>query len=241
MEEQVDRLVEKTWAKYQNTPPDQRLLIAVSGIPGSGKTTLALTITTRLNALHTTLHGKTTSPPPATFVPMDGYHFPRSELDKFPDPKNAHDRRGAAFTFDGEAFLKLVQQIRKPITKTTPPIHAPSFDHALKDPVYDDIPIPPTARIVIFEGNYLSLNTEPWSQAAALMDELWFVNVTFPVAGARLVPRHVKAGIAPTEELAWKRVNENDLVNGQEIVDNRLEVHEVIESKEDDSWKPSGI
>jgi hypothetical protein len=62
--------------------------------------------------------------------------------------------------------------------------------------------------------------------------------VTFPVAGARLVPRHVKAGIAATEELAWKRVKENDLVNGQEIVDNRLDVDEVIESKEDDAWKP---
>jgi hypothetical protein len=47
----------------------------------------------------------------------------------------------------------------------------------------------------------------------------------------------VKAGIAATEELALKRVNENDLVNGLEIVDNRLEVDEVIESKDDDAWK----
>lgn len=42
-------------------------------------------------------------PPPAAFIPMDGYHFSRKELDAMPDPKFAHDRRGAAFTFDGEA------------------------------------------------------------------------------------------------------------------------------------------
>ena len=51
----------------------------------------------------------------------------------------------------------------------------------------------------------------------------------------------MKAGIAATEELAWKRVNENDLVNGKEIVDNRLDVDEVIESREDDAWKPDEL
>lgn len=36
MEDQVNRLVEKTWKKFQETPRSQRLMIAVSGIPGSG-------------------------------------------------------------------------------------------------------------------------------------------------------------------------------------------------------------
>lgn len=36
MEQQVDRLVEKTWEKYQQLPKSKRLLVAVSGIPGSG-------------------------------------------------------------------------------------------------------------------------------------------------------------------------------------------------------------
>jgi pantothenate kinase len=166
-----------------------------------GKTTLAITVSARLNALHASLQGKTSAPAPATFVPMDGYHFSRAQLDAFPDPKVAHDRRGAAFTFDGEAcvfqlipcliaihapslltisvaniqnkVLTLVQAIKTPLTPTTLPLYAPSFDHALKDPVYNDIPIHPTARIIIFEGNYLSLNTKPWSEAAKLMDELW--------------------------------------------------------------------
>lgn len=58
------------------------------------------------------------------------------------------------------------------------------------------------------------------------------------VAGRRLVPRHVKAGIAADEESAWKRVQENDLINGREIVQGRVEVTEVVVSREDEGWKP---
>lgn len=36
MEEQVHRLVEKAWTKFQDTPKSQRLIIGVAGIPGSG-------------------------------------------------------------------------------------------------------------------------------------------------------------------------------------------------------------
>jgi hypothetical protein len=52
------------------------------------------------------------------------------------------------------------------------------------------------------------------------------------------VSRHVKAGIATDEDAANKRVTENDLVNGKEIVDDRLEVHEVVVSIDDEGWKP---
>ena len=155
-----------------------------------------------------------------------------------PDPTVAHARRGAAFTFDGPSFLTLVQLLRSPLLPETKTIHAPSFDHAIKDPVADDIPIPPSARIVIFEGNYLSLDKPPWKDAAGLMDELWFVHVEFEVARRRLVARHVKAGIARDEEEAGKRADENDLVNGREIVENRLPVQEVVESRWDESWVP---
>lgn len=73
------------------------------------------------------------------------------------------------------------------------------------------------------------------------MDELWFVDVEFETAKRRLIPRHVKAGIAPNEAEAEKRVVENDLVNGKEIVDERLEVHEVIVSRDDDRWKQEAL
>ncbi|KAL5363665.1 P-loop containing nucleoside triphosphate hydrolase protein [Aspergillus floccosus] len=234
MDPQVDRLVDKIWGKYQTLPDNARLLVAVSGIPGSGKTSLAKNMALRINKLYTTQAAG--QPPIATAVPMDGYHLTRAQLAEMPDPVYAAARRGAAFTFDGEKFLKLVQALREPLTATTPSLYAPSFDHEVKDPVDGDIPIPASCRVIFFEGNYLSLDKDPWNRAAALMDELWFVDVDFEVARRRLVRRHVKAGIARDEGEAEKRVTENDLVNGREIVDFRLPVQEIITSSYDPQW-----
>lgn len=169
---------------------------------------------------------------------MDGYHLSRAQLSAMPDPTTAHARRGAAFTFDSTSFLHLVQKLREPLCPETATFYAPSFDHAVKDPVEDDIAIHPTARVILFEGNYLALSHGDWAEAAKLMDELWFVEVDFDIARKRLVARHVKAGIAKDEEEAGKRADENDLVNGREIVEGRLKVHEVVVSREDEDWKP---
>jgi pantothenate kinase len=209
-------------------------MVAISGIPGSGKSSFAAVIAQRINKLYA--EQSPGSPPIAAFVPMDGYHLTRAELAAMPDPALAVARRGAAFTFNPDKFLLLVKQLREPLSATTPTVFAPSFDHAVKDPVEDDIPIPPTARVLFFEGNYLSLNKAPWDAAAALMDELWFVEVDFETARKRLIKRHVEAGLATNVEDADKRARENDLVNGQEIVNFRLPVHEVIVSTYDEKF-----
>ncbi|KAI9712529.1 MAG: hypothetical protein M1812_006838 [Candelaria pacifica] len=229
---------EKGSDRYKATPPSRRLLIAISGIPGSGKTTLAATVSNRLNSRFHEESPCFASQSISTFIPMDGYHLTRAQLSAMPDASTAHARRGAAFTFDGESFLTLVKKLREPLLPESQTLYAPSFDHAVKDPVQDDIAIPTSARVIIVEGNYLSLSRGPWKDAAELMDELWFVKVDFDVARQRLVGRHVKAGIAKDEEDAYTRVTEIDLVNGKDILDNRMEVHEILVSKEDDSWKP---
>ncbi|KAK7906492.1 kinase-related protein [Apiospora marii] len=236
MEEQVTRLVDKAWEGFQNTPEDRRYLIAIAGIPGSGKTTLSQIVADRLNARHATLHPELVeSVPVAAFVPMDGYHLTRAQLSSMPDPEQAHARRGAEFTFDGPAYLRLIQSLRE---KPTGPIHAPSFDHAVKDPKENDITILPGHRIVVFEGNYLTLDREPWREAAGLMDQRWFVEVDFAVARRRLVKRHVAAGIAADEAEAGKRADENDLVNGEQIMRERVStVDEIVVSREDGDWR----
>lgn len=195
----------------------------------------------RLNDLH---HegspGLALSESVAAFVPLDGYHLTRAQLSAMPDPATAHARRGAAFTFDAKGYLELVKKLREPMCPETGTVYAPSFDHAKKDPVYDDIPIGPFARIVVIEGNYCSLGTgaPEWKEAAELMDELWFVDVDIEVARRRLIARHVKAGIAKDEAEAADRADNNDLVNGKMIIEGRLPIQEMVTSKEDDSWKP---
>lgn len=173
-------------------------------------------------------------------IPMDGYHLTREQLSAMPDPTTAHARRGAAFTFDAAGYLALIQRLREPICPETGTLTAPAFDHATKDPVADAIAIPRTARIVLLEGNYLSLGSgaKEWREAAELMDELWFVEVVEAVARKRLIARHVASGIVEDEEAAGRRADENDLVNGREIIAGRLPVQEVIVSREDEGWKP---
>ena len=204
----------------------------------AGKTTLAKLVADGLNAVHNKQVLGCASIPIATSVPMDGYHLSRAQLSAMPDPTTAHHRRGAAFTFDDKAFLELVKTLRNPLLPESKTVYAPSFDHAIKDPVADDIPIHPASRIVILEGNYLSLNQGLWKEAAELMNELWFVEVDLETARRRLVVRHVAAGIAMDGEEAGNRADEIDLVNGRQIVDQRLEVQEVITSIEDASWRP---
>ncbi|XXH04210.1 Nucleolar protein 13 [Hypoxylon texense] len=251
MDDQVARLVDKAWNKFQQLPEDRRLLIAIGGIPGSGKTTLSQIVTAALNARHASLHPEIPEAAPvAVFVPMDGYHLTRAQLSAMPDPALAHARRGAEFTFDGASFLQLVKSLRAvptppPLSSALPPppsppppptIYAPSFDHAVKDPKPDDIAILPGHRVVVLEGNYVCLDRAPWREAAGLMDELWFVSVDEETARRRLIRRHVQAGIARDEAEARRRADENDLENGRQIVRERVGVHEEIVSREDGKW-----
>jgi pantothenate kinase len=217
--------------KYLTLSPAQRYLIAVSGIPGSGKTSLTRAVVSGLNAR--------SNKPFAAALPMDGFHYTRAHLSAMPDPVTAHARRGAAFTFDAGGLLVIVKKLRQPLSADSETIRAPSFDHALKDPVEDDIDIPVSVKVVVIEGNYISLSTGIWRSIVKLMDECWFVNVNFDTAGARLAFRHAKAGIVENEEQGWKRARENDLPNGKEIVDGRWseKITEWIESKEDAEWK----
>ncbi len=169
---------------------------------------------------------------------MDGYHLTRAQLSAMADPTTAHARRGAEFTFDGAAFHAMVRSLRVPIPSGDGGgiILAPSFDHAVKDPVADAIAVEPRHRVVVVEGNYVLLDREPWRSAAVLFDLRWFVNVDVAVARRRLVRRHLAAGLVADAAAAGRRADENDLVNGAEIVRLRLPVDEVVVSREDAGW-----
>lgn len=261
MEEQIERLTAKAWRQYQTLPPERRLIIGVSGMPGSGQTrsqltpwklrscgtdpaaatgksTLAATIVDRLNGINQNAgHSKLAKV--AAVVPMDGFHYTRKQLDAMPDPVTAHARRGAAFTFDAPAYLELIERLRKPLVDNSMVCLAPSFDHGVGDPVEHAIRIEQSTRIIVCEGNYLSLGTgaAEWKRAAELMDELWFVEVDETVARQRLIVRHMISG--KPEQVAIARADQNDLPNGRNIVEGRLPVHEVIRSVDDRDWQPA--
>jgi pantothenate kinase len=180
-------------------------------------------------------------PDVAYVVPLDGYHLTRKQLSEMPNAEEAIFRRGAAFTFDAESYYQMVKKLRQSIEATTGTIYAPSFDHSVKDPVQNDIGIPPTARIIIFEGLYVAMNRPGWKDAAELMDEIWYVETSIAVAEARVAKRNFAAGISATLEDSMARTRASDMRNAREVMDERLECQEVIQSVEDDSWKSEDV
>ncbi|EGY15918.1 phosphoribulokinase/uridine kinase family protein [Verticillium dahliae VdLs.17] len=212
-------------AEPSRNDPRQRVLIALAGVPGSGKSTVATTLLEDLNR-HGIRHRFTIL---TIMLLQDGFHYSRHVLSSFNDPALAFRRRGAPFTFDATGFLEIVKKLKQmPVTgcgEHAMIIGAPSFDHAEMDPVPNSISLSSEARLVIIEGNYTLLNEAPWDQIADLVDDKWFVDVAEDVARLRLAARHLKAGIENTMELALLRADENDVPNGAYIRKNLIEPH----------------
>ncbi len=175
-----------------------QLWIGLAGAPGSGKSTLAQALKTSLGDL-------------LVVIPMDGYHYYRSELDKMDDPLEAHLRRGAPFTFNATRFVDDLIKARVTGKGTFP-----GFDHGVGDPVENEITLSSFHKIVLVEGNYLLLDTDPWCQLREkVFDQTWYLDVPLQECILRLCKRHVEVGY--TEEQALQRVASNDGINAELI------------------------
>ncbi|CAN0240657.1 unnamed protein product [Ectocarpus sp. 12 AP-2014] len=186
-------------AQQKQQQQQQQLWVAVAGAPGSGKTTLATEVCRRVQSEEIS----------AICLPMDGYHLYRRELDLLPDPREAHRRRGAHWTFDGRRFLSELGYARRSGRGSFP-----GFDHARGDPVENQWDVQPSHSVVIVEGNYLLLEgVDPWDQVGGLFDVTWAIRCPPEVCGERLRRRHMSTGLG--EEEARARVEGNDLPNAR--------------------------
>lgn len=213
--------------------PKPRYLVAIAGVPGSGKTTTAEAVVQQLN-LDPMVH--------AALLSMDGFHLSRAELDQLPNSTEAHIRRGAPWTFDVTRFVQFVRRLRTWADETplaspgsgnwpaTDVIRGPTFDHKAKDPVEDGISITPDASIIIIEGNYLLLDEPGWRDLAAMVDYRVFVDTDLQEARERTAKRHVRAGIEQTLEDGYRRVDSNDYLNGVSIREKLLKPDMVVRS-----------
>ncbi|EAU93618.1 hypothetical protein CC1G_02848 [Coprinopsis cinerea okayama7 len=225
MDGEAQQLAEYLVTRLQDLPTShKRLIVGISGIPASGKSTFAQLLVEAVNRI---LRG--TSDSQAILVGLDGWHLSRAQLDALPDPKLAHERRGAHWTFDGEGYVQFVTSLRD--QDETVVLTAPTFDHALKDPTPHAISIHPFHRIVLIEGLYAFLSIEPWVTASNVLDERWWIEVDENEARNRLVKRHVVTGVTSDEETALHRADHNDLPNGRFIRENMLVPTKVIHSR----------
>ncbi|PLB48653.1 P-loop containing nucleoside triphosphate hydrolase protein [Aspergillus steynii IBT 23096] len=202
MEVDTRRLVDLI-QQQANAHSRPRFLVALAGIPGSGKTTVAQALVRELNSSGNAM---------AALLSMDGFHLTQEELRRSPDPAAAFVRRGAPWTFDTQDAIK-----------------APGFDHEGKDPVEDKVIVTPDTQIVIFEGNYLLLDEPQWRGLIDLFDYSVFLDVDPAQVREQLAKRHIEAGIEQTLQDAFKRIDKNDFLNAIIVQENLLKPDLVIQ------------
>ncbi|MEU6103593.1 nucleoside/nucleotide kinase family protein [Streptomyces flaveolus] len=175
----------------------RRAILGIAGSPGAGKSTLAEALVRELNGRDGTW---------VAHVPMDGFHLADAELDRL----GRRDRKGAPDTFDAAGYAALLRRLREQRTDgggdtgdTGDTVYAPGFERVLEQPLAGAVPVPPTARLVVTEGNYLLLDTGAWTRVRSCLDEVWFCEVPEEERVRRLVARHEEFGKAPEDAVAW--------------------------------------
>ncbi|MFC7819664.1 nucleoside/nucleotide kinase family protein [Streptomyces sp. NPDC057367] len=174
----------------------RRAILGIAGSPGAGKSTLAERLVRELNGAGT---------PWAAHVPMDGFHLADAELDRL----GRRDRKGAPDTFDAAGYAALLGRLREEAedggAADGDVVYAPAFERVLEQPVAGAVPVPPSARLVVTEGNYLLLGTGAWARVRARLDEVWFCELAQAERVRRLVARHERFGKSHEDAVAWVR------------------------------------
>jgi pantothenate kinase len=178
----------------------RRTLLGLAGAPGSGKSTLAQTLAEAF-------------PGRAVIVPMDGFHLAQAELER----RGLAARKGAPDTFDGAGYVALLRRLKSTASSET--VYAPEFRREIEEPVAGAIAVTPDIPLVITEGNYLLLDTPPWQEVRALLDEAWYVDVDDALRRERLVQRHIAFGRSPAAARDW--MQHTDEPNARQVAASR--------------------
>lgn len=176
------------------TQGDKRLVVGVAGPPGSGKSTLAEDLVTCIGTS-------------AAVLPMDGFHLDNDTLQQM----GLLHRKGAPDTFDAQSFVKLVRVLKHQSSLTYP-----TFDRDADSTIPDGGRIDAGSDIVLVEGNYLLLDSPPWSDLAALFDLTVKLVVNRTELERRLIERWVNHGLS--ESAAKTRAQENDVRNAEVVM-----------------------
>ncbi|MCK8484335.1 phosphoribulokinase [Aliiroseovarius sp. S2029] len=168
---------------------EKRLIVGIAGPPGSGKSTLADDLADCIGTS-------------AAVLPMDGFHLDNETLRQ----RGLLNRKGAPETFDAQSFVELVRALKQQSSLTYP-----TFDREEDRTVPDGGRIDAGSKIVLVEGNYLLLDSPPWSELAKLFDMTVKLTVGRSELERRLIERWVNHGLSASA--ATERAQENDVRN----------------------------
>jgi pantothenate kinase len=166
----------------------RRAVLGITGAPGAGKSTL---VDALLGAV-----AERCGEDWVAHLPMDGFHLADVQLRRL----GALDRKGAEHTFDGAGYAHTLGRV---LSDPEEWIYVPGFERTLEQPLAAALVIPPSARLVVTEGNYLLLPSAPWTLARAQLAEVWFVTTEQDTRLERLIARHVEFGKAPAAAEEW--------------------------------------
>jgi pantothenate kinase len=178
-------------------------MVGICGPPAAGKSTLAATLTETLN------DGEALS---AVTVPMDGFHLSNVELERL----GLTGRKGAPATFDAVGFVHLLRRLRA----TEDLVYAPSYSRVLHESIGGVIPVPADVRIIVVEGNYLLLDSPPWTEVRSLLDLVVYLDAPDETRQEALVERQLSRGL--DREAAKEWVFESDERNAALIATTRV-------------------
>ncbi|MBV2142235.1 nucleoside/nucleotide kinase family protein [Falsochrobactrum sp. TDYN1] len=188
-----------------------RLIVAIAGPPGAGKSTISKFLREAINK---------GGDGPSVVIPMDGFHLDNAILDQ----KGLRSRKGSPLTFDCAGFSILLERLRN--ASEGEDIVIPVFDRTLDLARAGAAIVRSDHRILLVEGNYLLLDREPWSRFAPFFDMTVFLDVPFPELERRLVARWLDHG--HDGNAARERALSNDIPNAQLVASASREADFII-------------
>ena len=185
----------------QNTTK-KRYFIALAGPPASGKSTISEKLNEDLN-----IKGF-----PSDILQMDGFHLDDAILSS----QNILPRKGSPETFDVMGLKSFLIRLAN-----EPEVIVPIFDRSLELSRSSAVTISENKKIIIVEGNYLLLNSQPWNELNNYFDSRVMIHCEESVLEKRLIDRW--KGFNLTQDQINQKVYENDLPNGVNVIQNSIE------------------
>lgn len=157
-----------------------RILVAIAGPPGSGKTTFAQSLANQMNFGH---------PGTCQVVSMDGFHLD----DTYLEMQGWRQRKGAPFTYDLGGLDAMLKRLKN---NEEDHIMVPVFDRRIEIARAGALAIPKSTRIVLVEGNYLLLDQKPWQKLRRYFDKTIMLKASLETLRQRLHERWRDLGLS---------------------------------------------